>query len=317
MRTDKTTENYLQQPAVTFHNPFDDPRFEKRSIVVVDSHAKEDQPLYLPVRIKPQNNDHAPTYIPDNECFSIQSILGLGQSNSQCSSVIDIHYNPCEITNPLPNNHNLVDLFSTPKVPVSITNPQLNSKQLQRNTSPAGTELDFKASASGESLTISHHKAYQKVYQRSYSKSEKRKASRKAYAQSEKGKASRRAYAQSEKRKALRRAYAQSEKGKASRKAYAQSEKGKAYIKAYQKAYQKAYRQSEKGKAYHKAYAQTEERKAYRKAYYKVFMNTGDKEQAKIAGKQAAAFIIESNKAKNSELESTSISPLPPAFQTD
>ncbi|WP_257294319.1 hypothetical protein, partial [Endozoicomonas sp. YOMI1] len=69
---------------------------------------------------------------------------------------------------------------------------------------------------------------------------------------------------------------------------------------------------------YQKAYAQSEKRKAYQKAYYEVFKNTGDREQAKIAGKQAIAFITESNKAKNSELESTSISPLsPPASQID
>ncbi|WP_257297211.1 hypothetical protein [Endozoicomonas sp. YOMI1] len=78
MRTDETTENWLQQPTVSFRNPSDDLRFEKRSIVIVYSHTKEDQPLHLPVRIEPQNNDHTHTYIPDNERFSIQSILELG-----------------------------------------------------------------------------------------------------------------------------------------------------------------------------------------------------------------------------------------------
>ncbi|MBO9495452.1 hypothetical protein J7438_15340 [Thalassotalea sp. G20_0] len=60
---------------ITHHNPFDDPRFEKRTIVIVNSHLQ-----YLPVRIKLQTNDHAPPYIPANECFSIQSILGIGSS---------------------------------------------------------------------------------------------------------------------------------------------------------------------------------------------------------------------------------------------
>ncbi len=183
-----------------------------------------------------------------------------------------------------------------------------------------------------------------KAYQKAYAQSEKRKAYQKAYAQSEKGKAyaqseKRKAYAQSEKRKASKQAWAQSEKGKA----YAQSEKRKAYQKAYaqsekRKAYQKAYAQSEKrkaskqawaqsekgkaskqawaqsekGKASKQAWAQSEKRKAYQKAYYEVLKNTGDREQARIAGKQATALIKESNIAKNNEVGSTSISPPPP-----
>ena len=46
------------------------------------------------------------------------------------------------------------------------------------------------------------------------------------------------------------------------------------------KAARKAYRQSDKGKAY---------LKAYQEAYYEVFNKTGDRKQAKIAGKQATA----------------------------
>lgn len=74
MHTDRMPERYLQQ-SVPFHNPFDAPRFEKRTIVIVNSHLQ-----YLPVRIELQTNDHAPPYIPANECFSIQSILGIGSS---------------------------------------------------------------------------------------------------------------------------------------------------------------------------------------------------------------------------------------------
>ncbi|WP_257295127.1 hypothetical protein [Endozoicomonas sp. YOMI1] len=92
MRTDKTTKNYLQQSAIPFHNPFDDPRFEKRAIVMVNSHLH-----YLPVSIELQTNDHAPIYIPDNEHFSIQSILGLGQSISTSSSVDRNPHHPVEI----------------------------------------------------------------------------------------------------------------------------------------------------------------------------------------------------------------------------
>ncbi|WP_257296686.1 hypothetical protein [Endozoicomonas sp. YOMI1] len=77
-------------------------------------------------------------------------------------------------------------------------------------------------------------------------------------------------------------AYAGSEKRKNYQRAWAQSEK--------RRAYNKAYRESEQGKAY---------LKVYKKAYYEVLKKTGDKEQAKIAGKQATAFMRESNKAKN------------------
>ena len=125
--------------------------------------------------------------------------------------------------------------------------------------------------------------------------SKRRKASRKAYEQSDKGKATRKAYRQSDKGKASHKAYRESDKGKASSKACNQSDKWKAY--------QKAYRQSDKGKA---------NQRAYKKAYREVFNKTGDREQAKIAGKQATAFMRKSNKAGNSELESISISPLTP-----
>ena len=140
--------------------------------------------------------------------------------------------------------------------------------------------------------------------QKDCEKSEKRKAARKAYEQSEKRKASQKAYRQSDKGKAYQKAYDQSEKRKAFRKAYEQSEKRKASRKAYD--------QSEKRKASRKAYRESDKCKAYQKAYHKVFKNTGDREQAKIAGKQAAALIKKSNKTKNSELESISISSLTP-----
>ncbi|MBO9482653.1 hypothetical protein [Salinisphaera sp. G21_0] len=165
-----------------------------------------------------------------------------------------------------------------------------------------------------------------KTVRKAYEQSERGKTVRKAYEQSEKGKAYRKAYLDSEKRKAARKAHAlskkgkdyqrtyrQSEKGKAVRKAYQQSERGKAVKKKYQQsdkgmAVKKTYQQSEKGKATKRAYEKSEQRKAYIKVYYKVLRNTGDKEQARIAAKQAAAFVRKSNKAKNNELESTSMS---------
>ncbi len=265
MRSDETVKHRLQQPKVLFNDPSGDPRLEKRSILMVSSHLQEDHPFYLPVRIQPRNNDHVPKYIPGNERFSIQSILGLEQSTSQNTLV---------------------------------ANPQLDSEQLQRDTSPAGNELDDKATVSGsdESLTSTHEddceseelkavrkayaqserkKAYQRAYQKAYRQSEKGKARRRAWAQSEKGKACARSW----KRRAYQQAYRQSSKGKA----YEQSEKRKAYLKAYEqtekrKAYLKAYEQTEKRKAYRKAYLkayeQTEKRKAYRKAYLKAYEQT-------------------------------------------
>ncbi|WBA82361.1 hypothetical protein [Endozoicomonas sp. GU-1] len=130
-------------------------------------------------------------------------------------------------------------------------------------------DVEASASGAGESLTIPHDETY--------AQTEKRRASQKAYEQSDK----RKAYAQSEKERASRRACVQSERGKA----YAQSEKGRVS--------KRAWAQSERGRAYQKAY-----QKIYQKAYHKVLWDTGDKEQAKIAGKQATAPIRESTKAK-------------------
>ena len=98
MRTDKTTENCLQQPVVPYHYLSDDTRLEKRSIVTVDRNIAENQLFYAPIRINPINNDHTPTHIPVSECFSIQPATGTGQSTPQSSSVFagNLHH-PLEI----------------------------------------------------------------------------------------------------------------------------------------------------------------------------------------------------------------------------
>ncbi|USE38722.1 hypothetical protein [Endozoicomonas sp. SCSIO W0465] len=242
----------------------------------------------------------------------------MGQSTPQIS--IDNNRNQPV---PIPDQDR-IETSSKPEAPIAMITPQLSCEQRQQNTSSENA-FDFNASASvsGESLTSSPDKASQKAYlesekRKAYRESEKGKAYRKAYEQSEKRKAYRKAYRESEKGKASKKAYEQSEKRKASQKAYRESERGKACRKAHEqsekrKAYLKAYRASEKGKASRKAYRESEKGKAYQKAYYEVFKNTGNREQAKIAGKQATDFIRESNKVKNSELESISISPLPPS----
>ncbi|MBO9482394.1 hypothetical protein [Salinisphaera sp. G21_0] len=225
---------------------------------------------------------------------------------SQSSSVINIHHNPCEVPNPLPNNHHIVDPRFVRAMPVSIINPRTNSEQLQQNIPPARNELHFNALASslGESPPLSHDKPKRKANaqhgkvstakqtqakpgkelpctkakkRKTYvEEAEKRKAYYKAWAQSERGKALKRAWENSEKgktcRRASRKAYAHSEKGKAYQKAYSQSKERKAYLKAYSqseraKAARRAYRHSEKGRATQRAWEQSLKRKAYKKAY--------------------------------------------------
>ncbi|WP_422450976.1 MULTISPECIES: hypothetical protein [unclassified Endozoicomonas] len=181
------------------------------------------------------------------------------------------------------------------------------------HTPPASTlkgtavnESDVKASTSGsgESVTISHDKTYQKAD----AQSKKRKACR----EPDKERVCRQTRKRSEKRKASQKAYVHSEKGKATRKAYERSEKRR----AAQKINNKIYNQSEKGKAVRRAYAKSEKRRAYQRAYqrvyqksyYHVFKKTGDREQARIAARQATAFQKELDKTKNNELSSVSVS---------
>ncbi len=194
--------------------------------------------------------------------------------------------NSQQLAQKLPLENSLVSFSQPSSGPVAMVGP-LNDTQEQVFTKT----VEFKApesSSSGESgellpptPAVAHEqseirKAYMKAYQKAYVESEKGKACRKAYGESEKGKATNRAYVQSEKRKAYMKAY---------QKAYSKSEK--------RKAYRKAYGESEKGKAY---------RKAYNMAYNEVFNNTGDEEQARIAGKQATAFLRESYRTKSNEV---------------
>ncbi|USE33738.1 hypothetical protein [Endozoicomonas sp. SCSIO W0465] len=298
--------NTLNPYGDSFHNPFSDYRFPKALVrVIYHQEPERSELLGLSDKTKAQQSDENILYTSQSglridrvwsmavkahaQSHSINanhpqfdstlkntagnSFSGMGQSTPQVSIDNNLHQ-PV----PIPGQDR-IETFSKPEAPVAMITPQLNSEKCQQNRS-SENEFDFNASASvsGESLTSSPDKDSQKAYR----ESEKGKATRKAY---------RKAYEQSEKRKAYRKAYEQSEKRKVSRKAYLESDKGKAT--------RKAYRESEQGKA-------------YQKAYYEVFKNTGDREQAKIAGKQATAFIRESNKAKNSELESISIFPLPP-----
>ena len=315
----------------SFHNPFNDYRFPKVLVrVLYHQEPGQSEPLGLSNKTKAQQSD-------ENILYTSQSGLGIDQvwsmavkANSQ-SCCINANHSPLDST--------LKDTAGNGSSSMGQSTPQISS--VVDNTSQKQSE---KRKASRKAYEQSEkRKASRKAYRQSdkgrasrkaYEQSEQRKAYQKAYRESDKGRASRKAYEQSEKRKASRKAYRQSDKGQASRKAYQQSEQRKAYQKAYRqsdkgqasrktyeqseqrKASRKAYEQSEQRKASRKAYEQSEQRKASRKAYQKayreVFNKTGDKEQAKIAGKQASALIKKSNKTKKSELESISISPLTP-----
>ncbi len=111
MSKDETTENHLQQPAVPFHNPFDDPRFEKRSIVIIDNLTRKDQVLDFSIRRKLQSSD--PTYIYD---------MGLPQTASQCLLCVDnnLHQPAYNTDRAFVNNHFM------PATPVTIVQPALD-----------------------------------------------------------------------------------------------------------------------------------------------------------------------------------------------
>ncbi|MBO9494337.1 hypothetical protein J7438_09600 [Thalassotalea sp. G20_0] len=85
---------------------------------------------------------------------------------------------------------------------------------------------------------------------------------------------------QSDKKKEYQKAYRMSERGKAVKRAWEDSRKGRATRKAYQRKCQNSIHQAC--------------RRAYSKAYYFALKNTGDREQAKIAGRKATDLIKES-----------------------
>ena len=264
----------------SFHNPFSDYRFPKVLVkVLYHQKPKQSEPSGSFNKTKLQQSD-------EDILYTSQSGLRIDQV---WSMAVEVNSQPHSTNaNHSPLDATLKDTAGNGSSGTGQSTPQISS--VVDNTS-----------------------------QKAHPESRKRKAARKAYRQSDKGKASRKAYQkdyqkayqkdyqkvyrQSDKGRAARKAYEQSDKGKASRKAYEQSKRRKAYQKDYQKDYQKAYEQSEKRKAY---------LKAYQKAYREVFNKTGDREQAKIAGKQATAFMRKSNKSRNSELESITVSPITP-----
>ena len=340
----------------SFHNPFNDYRFPKVPVrVLYHQEPGQSEPLGLSNKTKAQQSDENILYTSQSG-LRIDQVWSMAvKANSQSCS-INANHSPLDSTlKDTAGNGPSSMGQSTPQISSVVDNTSQKQSE-KRRASRKAYEQSEKGKASRKAYEQSEkrkasrkayeqsekRKAYQKAYQKAYRESDKGQASRKAYEQSEqrkayqktyqkayresdKGRASRKAFEQSEQRKAYRKAYRQSDKGQASRKAYRQSDKGQASHKAYRQsdkgqASRKAYEQTEQRKASRKAYEQSEQRKAsrnaYQKAYREVFNKTGDKEQAKIAGKQARALIKKSNKTKKSELESISISPLTPRLSS-
>ena len=264
-----------------FHNPFSDCRFPKVLVRVLYHQApKQSEPLGSSNKSKAQESDENILYSSQSG-LRIDRVWSMAFEEDSRSHSISAYPSSLDAT--------LKDTAGNGSSGMGRSTPQISS--VVDNTSQKQSEKRKTA-----------RKAYEqsekrKAYRKAYEQTEKRKAAIKVYERSEKRKASRLAYLQSDKGQATAKAYRQSDKGKAASKAYRQSDKGKATIKAYQK----VFRQSGKGKAY---------QKAYKKAYREVFNKTGDREQAKIAGQQAAALMRKSNKINNSERESIPISPL-------
>ena len=264
----------------SFHNLFSDYRFPK---VLVRQAPEQSEPLGLSDTTRAQQQSDENILYNGRSGFRIDHVWSMAVKADSQSHSINANHSSLDST--------LKDTAGNGSSSMGPSTPQISS--VVDNTSQKQSEK-------------------RKASRKAYEQSEKGQAARKAYGQSERGKAARKASRQSDKYKAYQKdyqkdyqkAYRQSDRGKASRKAYEQSEKGKATSRAYQK----AYRQSDKSKAYQKTY-----QKAYQKAYREVFDKTGDIEQAKIAGKQATAFMRKSNKFRNSELESITISPLTPS----
>ncbi|WP_422489580.1 hypothetical protein [Endozoicomonas sp. ALE010] len=135
MRADEITENFLQRPTVPFHNPFDDSRLGKRSVVIVDGCTEEALTFDLTVRRKFQNNDHPSKYITDNERFSIRSSLDSGKSTSQSLSVVENNlHQPVKSSDQECVDTLLKSTALKSTAPIATTIPQPGSVQLQQHT---------------------------------------------------------------------------------------------------------------------------------------------------------------------------------------
>ena len=301
-------DNYLNTSnpyGESFHNPFSDYRFPKVMVrVVYHQEHEQSEPLGLSVKTMAQQQSDENILYTSQSGLRIDHVWSMAVKASSQSHAINANHSAFDST--------LKDTAENGSSGVGRSTSQISSVDdntsqkayLESETRKASRKA-YEQSERGKAVRKAYEQSYKgKAARKAYEHSSRGKAARKAYRRSDKGMASSKAYEQSEKRQAARKAYRQSEQGKAVRKAYEQSEKGKAARKAYE--------QSEQRKASRKAYLQSDRWKIYQKAYYKVFKNTGDREQAKIAGKQASAFIRKSNRARNSKLDSISISPLTP-----
>ncbi|MBO9496694.1 hypothetical protein J7438_21785 [Thalassotalea sp. G20_0] len=198
IRCHETTGDDHQQTVVPFHNPFNDSRFEKRSIVIVNSHTKKDRQPDVTVRNKRYDNHPGTSYKFGNQPFSIQSILGLEQAASQNPQVL---YN---------NLHQPAEIFNTTE-PVMIIQPQLATNS---------------SSASTVKSTLQVSDARVKCEASDKRKEAKARASAK-YRASEKCRQASARLEASPKRKAYKAQYNRSAQAKKARAKYAASPRGK------------------------------------------------------------------------------------------
>ena len=296
--------NILNPYGESLHNPFSDYRFPKVLVRALYHQAPGQSNLSgLSNKTKAQQSD-------ENILYTSQSGLRIDhvwsmavKANSQSHSINANHF-PLEATlQDTAGNGSSGVGRSIPK----ISNP--SQKAYKQSEKRLASRKAYEQSCKGRASRKAYRQSVKgKAASKAYEQSDKGIAARKAYDKSDKGIAARKAYRQSDKGIAVSKAYEQSDNRRAARKAYRQSDKGIATRKAYEQsnkgiAARKAYEQSEKRKAARKAYLQSDEWKAYQKAYQKVLRNTGDKEQAKIAAKQASASIRKLKEAKKSELE--------------
>ncbi len=261
MRGGETAEDYLKHPAVPFYNPW----FEKKPAVIVASCRDKNQSVDLIPGSKLQNTVPPPAYIPGNERFSIQSLLGLRQSTNQSIPIVNssLHQpeeisthvsntqvrtgtifrsvEKAEIIKPQPTTHSnqatTVDIFLLPNkqakakydLPYSRAKYEKSDKGMKTRAKYYLSDKSKKARAGARAKyeASDKGKAARARARANYEASGKGKKAKAKYEASGKGKKARAKYETSEKGKQTRARYEASKKGKQTRAKYEASEKGK------------------------------------------------------------------------------------------
>ncbi len=235
MRGDETAEDYHTHPAVPFYNPW----FEKKPVVIVASCRDKNQSVDLIPGSKVQNKVPPPVYIPGNERFSIQSLLGLRQSTNQSIPIVNSsHHQSEEISTHVYNTQVRTATISGSIEKAEIIKPQPTTHSTQATTEDifllsnkqAKAKYDLSDGKSKYETSDKGKKTRAKYRASDKGKRVRAKASAK-YEATDKGKAARaraRAkYEASGKGKKARDKYEASGKGKKARAKYEASEKGR------------------------------------------------------------------------------------------